>query len=581
LAVALDILVQSAEDLIKEADNFRPGLLEPGVREVPERLRKGRLTLAVLGQFKRGKSTLINALLGAEVLPTSVLPLTSVVTSVVHGDSPALTVRFQDSREEAHPVESLARFVTEEENPRNAKGVAWARVQWPSPFLARPVRVVDTPGVGSVYDHNTEASDAFLSHLDAAVFVLGVDPILTETELEWLGRVKDRAEAFFFVLNKTDQLTQEEVGQVFRFTQERLSELWGRPGKLFPLSAKRALQSPEDPVFVAFRDELERFLDREGDETLLRSAKRKLQRGSNGLLSALAIEREAARRPAEELQARLTTLAAEEERLALDRPRAYWVLEETSSRIMRELKAIIEERWEAEKESVNDEVRGAWASATSVGDGRMAMMKVLESRLERLFKALREKAEELSQERFEQALLFLAREYQALSDKLLETAGEWFGLALSPVALEIPEPPRSRFYVLVPPELVGVSSAGGSIVNLLPKRWAERWALEGFLKQVDLFHGMQRDRLISDLAERYQERTGHVAVDLSSHVKQVLEHVRESVQRGLAIQSGTEEARERALEDLASRETRVKSILARIEATDAPALPSGNAPVLA
>ena len=541
--------------------------------EVPERLRKGRFTLAVLGQFKRGKSTLINALLGAEVMPVSVLPLTSVVTSVVHGENPRLVVRFQDGHEEAHSVESIARFVTEEENPKNVKRVAWTRVEWPSAFVARPVRVVDTPGVGSFYDHNTEVSEAFLSHLDAAVFVLGVDPILTKTELEWLGRVKDKAEAFFFVLNKTDQLTPEEVSQVLRFTQERLSALWGRPGKLFPLSAKLALQDPKDPAFGAFRDELERFIDHEGDETLLRSARRKLLRGSNDLLSMLSIEREAARRPAEELRDRLAALASEEEKLALDRARAYWVLEETSSRIMRELKAIIEERWKSEKNSVDGEVRGAWASATSVGGGRLAMMKVLESRLESLFKTLANNAEELSQDLFEQALLFLAKEYQSLSDNLLKAAGEWFGLALPPVELEIPEPPRIRFYVLVPPELVGVSSAGGSVVNLLPKRWAGRWALESFLKQVDFFYGMQRDRLVSDLAERFQERTGRVVMDLSNHVKQVLEHVRQSVQRGLALQSRAEEARERALRDLASREARIKSILARIEVAASPASP--------
>lgn len=570
MAVSLDPLVRSAEALIREADDFRPGLLEPGVRDLPERLRKGRLTMAVLGQFKRGKSTLINALLGAQVMPASVLPLTSVVTSVVYGQAPGLDVRFQDGRVEAHPVGSLPAFVTEGGNPKNAKGVAWARMEWPAPFLARPVRIVDTPGVGSVYDHNTEASEAFLSHLDAAVFVLGVDPILTETELAWLGRVKERAEAFFFVLNKTDQLSADEVEQVLRFTQERLSDLWGRPGKLFPLSAKRALQDPADPAFVSFRTELERFLDREGDETLARSARRKLVDGSRGLLSALAIEREAAHRPAEDLKAHLGVLAEEEERLALERPKAHWVLEEASRRIMRELHAIVEEAWEAARNRVVGEVQAAWADAPSVGEGRVAMMRALERRLEPLFKGVLGKAEELGQDGFERALGHLASEYQAHLDRLFETAGQWFGLALPPAKLEVPDLHRSRFYVLVPPELVGVSSAGGSLVNLLPRRWAGRWPLESFLRRVDSFYVMQRDRLVSDLAERFQERTGHVVADLSGHVKQALEQVRASIEHGLALQLGTEEARERSLENLAAREGRIKDILAGVERAGVP-----------
>ncbi len=305
------LLKQAAEELISLASEHGRGLLDEGVSKIPERLEKGRLTLAVLGQFKRGKSTLVNALLEARVMPSSVLPLTSVVTSVRYGPEPKVVIHFKDGREIEAGAGDLPEYVTEEKNPKNERGVGWARVDWPSRFLDRPVRVVDTPGVGSVYDHNTETSETFLGQLDAAVFVLGVDPVLTQTEIEWLTKVKERAERFFFVLNKTDQLQPGEVEQVFDFTRRKLRELWGREGKIFPLSAKKALEDNGDPSFRAFRAELERFLDDEGSETLLKSSSRKLEEGLKGFISTIEMERNAAARPEAELRGRLSVLKRE------------------------------------------------------------------------------------------------------------------------------------------------------------------------------------------------------------------------------------------------------------------------------
>jgi hypothetical protein len=132
-----------------------------------ERFAQNRLQLAALGQFKRGKSTFINALLGAPLLPIGVLPLTAVPTFIAWGPQPLVRVRFNDK----HPVEQLTsdepgsireflfRFVTEEANPENRLGVARVDLSYPAPLLAdRGTVLIDTPGVGSTYRHNTEAA---------------------------------------------------------------------------------------------------------------------------------------------------------------------------------------------------------------------------------------------------------------------------------------------------------------------------------------------------------------------------------------------------------------------------------------
>ena len=89
-----------------------------------DKLETEQFNLVVLGQFKRGKSTLINALLGADLLPTAVVPLTSIVTIIQHGPQPHAVVRFLDGRTLGVDVADLALYSTERDNPDNTRGVA-------------------------------------------------------------------------------------------------------------------------------------------------------------------------------------------------------------------------------------------------------------------------------------------------------------------------------------------------------------------------------------------------------------------------------------------------------------------------
>ncbi len=88
-----------------------------GARHLAGKLAEERFTVVVAGEFKRGKTTFVNALLGAEVLPSAVVPLTSVVTAVTWGAEARAEVVFRDGRAEAVDASELARYVTERENP--------------------------------------------------------------------------------------------------------------------------------------------------------------------------------------------------------------------------------------------------------------------------------------------------------------------------------------------------------------------------------------------------------------------------------------------------------------------------------
>ena len=195
-----------------------------------DRLDAARLRVLVAGEAKRGKSTLINALLGRDVLPSGVTPLTAVATTVRYGDDVRAEVVFRDGHEEQHPLSALADFVTEVRNPRNERMVAGVTVYLDAPVLAGGVELVDTPGTGSVFQWDTEAAYEALRTMDAAVFVLAADPPVSASERDLLGQVAELSVTTFAVLNKADHLDEAGLAEASEFTRRVLAEAGhGRP----------------------------------------------------------------------------------------------------------------------------------------------------------------------------------------------------------------------------------------------------------------------------------------------------------------------------------------------------------------
>ena len=226
------------------------------LRGLRERLQEGRFHLAILGQFKRGKSTLLNALVGDRLLPSSILPLTAIPTLIQAGDS---------FRAEAHSTNGvisdtiaatsieelsafLSRLVTEEANPENRLGISHVTVFHPSLLLKNGVVLIDTPGIGSTFIHNTEVTLNFLPQCDAALFLISADPPISEVELEFLKRVRTLVPRLFFILNKVDYLAEGEKDAALKFYRKILCEKVGFADDLmiFAVSALRGLRAQEE-----------------------------------------------------------------------------------------------------------------------------------------------------------------------------------------------------------------------------------------------------------------------------------------------------------------------------------------------
>jgi GTP-binding protein EngB required for normal cell division len=212
------------------------------VSRLLERWRERSFLTLVVGEFKRGKSTFLNALVGEELLPMGVQPVTTAATRVRSGSARRAFVRYQDGAEREIALAEVRDFVDEARNPGNRLGVARVDIELPVD-LPPGATLVDVPGLGSVHRHNTESALAALPEADAALVVASVDPPIGEAELRLLRAVREHAARLDVVLNKVDYLDGDGRAVAEDFTRRTLAHEGFADVAVWPVSARDGLRA--------------------------------------------------------------------------------------------------------------------------------------------------------------------------------------------------------------------------------------------------------------------------------------------------------------------------------------------------
>jgi GTP-binding protein EngB required for normal cell division len=298
------------ERLVAQADRAGASRVAQDARDLSGRLADGRFYVACLGQFKRGKSTLINALLGEELLPVGVVPVTTVVTVVRHGERPSARVRRAGGSWEPIGLSELATFATEEQNPANRLRVDALEVLHPCPLLATGLCLVDTPGVGSVFAEACAATRAFVPHVDAALVVIGGDPPLSGEEAELIETVSSHVDSILVVLNKADRLSDDERRQAKSFAGRVLEARLGRSaGTILEVSAReRILRTGPERDWPKLQEQLSALARERGSDLVGAAEERGATSLVDRLLQELGERRGALTRPIAESERRVASL---------------------------------------------------------------------------------------------------------------------------------------------------------------------------------------------------------------------------------------------------------------------------------
>jgi GTP-binding protein EngB required for normal cell division len=210
------------------------------------------LNVAILGRFKTGKSSLLNQLIGQHVLPVGVTPVTAVITEVLYGEQELAQVVFLDGHIDIVGMESIGAFITETENPENTKRVSRVVLTLPSMERYPGIRFVDTPGLYSVFQHNTAASIDWLPHVALALVTVAIDLPLSQEDVEFIRELNKYTPNVSLLLTKVDMLDPKQRVEVTEFVERQLERHLPRRVPVFLCSVR--------PGFEALRLQLEELL---------------------------------------------------------------------------------------------------------------------------------------------------------------------------------------------------------------------------------------------------------------------------------------------------------------------------------
>jgi GTP-binding protein EngB required for normal cell division len=516
-----------------------------------ERLRAGRFMIAVAGEFKRGKSTLVNALVGEDVLPTGVLPLTAVATELVNGE-PGAVVEFLDGSTEAIDPADVADFVTEARNPGNERSVARVEIRGRWPLLEPGVILVDTPGIGSVHAHNTDAARAALLDADGAVLVLSADAPISGQERDLLRLLAERRAPTFYVLNKIDHLRPVECDEVRRFVETVLTGELGDTPPLFALSARAARErgsatAPDGGVAGEFDDfvaALARFIDQDLVEARVATARRELARLGGSVRDAIRVERAALDLDAATLAGKVEEFraAADAQRRAFDDDRTLLArdVDRLATRVGQDLASF------ARSAPVGHHAElDAIAGSAPRGELTDRLRDAIEAAVRQDFDRFRvEEAERAEAEWQNMAHDFRDRTQERIA-AVRATAGDLFAVALPRVSVPAVAEQDERFFYLFL-HIESLDAPIGRLLGLLlppsiARRRAAVWARGELEREFDKHAG----RVRWDLTQRLDAARSRFESAMRDELNAACDGILEAADRARALHRTAADARDR------------------------------------
>jgi GTPase SAR1 family protein len=552
------------------------GSLSTEIDEEIQKLRENRFYLVALGQFKRGKTTLLNALLGEELLPVGVLPLTTVVTLICHGPQKRAEVIFSDLRRREIDLSELADYVAEQGNPRNQKNVRYVEIHYPADLLRDGLVLVDTPGIGSLSLHNTETTQDFIPKVDAAILVLSPDPPITQIESEFLDEILQHVDRLFVVLNKTDLLTDSDLRETVAYTQSILREkLKHRETEVYPLSALRALQGKttgqtqllKRSNIESFDEALQSFLEHEKLSALLQRTAQRAHDLISRARFGTELELQALQTPLLELEAKIREFDLQVNTLLLEREHFDYLLQAEVKSLEQWIDKGLE-HFAGHEINVLKEILPTWASVEpwhSFDQFVEALELQLAERLISDLEAWRRQHEEQMIRRYESIIDRYAQKTNEVIRQIVQLSANLFDTKIQPFSNFEPFKWQKRFYYRVEDESVFLELDLLKIVSpLLPKRLLRRVLLNRVGESIEPKVEQNCGGLRYEYSYSLEEAHRGFQYDLSEKLDTIISEIRVILQHALQRRASGEKAIEAKKEELAARLHKMDELRHRI-----------------
>jgi len=449
------------------------GVCEEDIRKIEmlkTKIKNRELVISVIGQFKRGKTSFINAVLEAAVLPVGIIPVTSVATKIQYGEALA-EVHFKTGDHQIVALDQVVGYIAEQQNPNNQKGVSFVNLFLPDDFLRAGITLVDTPGVGSIHQNNTDEAYAFMRDSDAIIFMLSVDSPINEIEREFLTEARNYAAKFYFAINKTDTISPSDLEAYLGYCHDILCEIMAVEAiELFAISAKTKVGI--DALFIKIAEDIKVSADR----IIMDSVQIKFREVLRVALSHLELYRRAYGMPLKNLEEKRSEL--EEKLSSLDqitRDSTFYLLRHIDE-LLEQIRAELQDGSAGIRDVLSAEMAAVYEKNRNAKPKELEkmLMALLENQLTAHLNELSERGLASLSSGYEHLAEILNQKIDDLKGFLVKVVAELFGISYQVDTMAHTLSSRDDFYVKVNQKPAAFLLDMNDLVYLLPRGYANK-----------------------------------------------------------------------------------------------------------
>ena len=347
------------------------------IGETIEKIANEHFEVAIVGEFKRGKSTLINALLGQEVLPADVLPATATLNRVTYSETPYVMVEYKTGESERVAINQLENYVTKlsYESEKTAETVKQATVYYDTDFCKNNVDIIDTPGLNDD-EQMTNVTLSILPEIDAAVFVISANSPFSQFEKEFLekrmltsdmGRIIFAVNCFgTFSKEDEDRIVETVEKRIGSYVMEKAKMVMGEDSKEFAVYkrkigkprvigvyAKKALMAKEsgdaamleESNFPTFERVLETMLTQERGAITLQILANKIISSGSELINSIIIRENSLMMETDEFMEKYSAAIEEIDDIRTKKRAEFVRINDAANSVFKGLQPILDSYW--------------------------------------------------------------------------------------------------------------------------------------------------------------------------------------------------------------------------------------------
>ena len=403
-------LTADLEELLKLSDEINLVNTAKSLEETIAKTKDEHFEVAIVGEFKRGKSTLINAMLGQEVLPADVLPATATLNRVTYSTEPYVQVEYKNGSSERVDIGRLEDYVTKLtiESEERAETVKEAIVYYDTEFCKKNVDIIDTPGLNDD-EQMTSVTLSILPKIDAAVFVISANSPFSQFEKEFLEKKMMTSDVgrIIFVVNCFGTFSQEDENKIVetvrsrigKYVMEKAKKVMGEDSREFAVYkrkigtprvigvyAKKALvakttgdqQMLDESNFPEFENALESMLTKERGVISLQIITNKITNSGTEILRNVVMQENALMMANDEFMEKYDAAIKEIEEIRNKKRAEFVKINDSANQVFASLQPILDSYWDKIEEAAMEVIDNFQMSSD---DFKKDQLKIVSAKL--------------------------------------------------------------------------------------------------------------------------------------------------------------------------------------------------------